>query len=269
MSTDFDSLRLMSGQVFTPGAPVNERDLFAGRLDQLNRIIEALSQRGYHSVLYGERGVGKTSLANILVTHLSQYGYVIARANCDAGDTFTSIWRKAFTDINFNRPVTGPGFLAKPEISVENIAQRLPAVVNPDDVRRLMTDLSRHVRVLVILDEYDRIADRQVATLVSDTIKALSDFGVPASLLLIGVANSVDDLIEGHRSIERALVQIPMPRMSNDEIGQILATGVARLGMTMDEAARSHVVSLSQGLPYIAHLLALHSVSSAITDGST
>lgn len=45
-------------KVFTPGSPVNERDLFAGRILQISTLIEATSQRGYHAVLYGERGVG-------------------------------------------------------------------------------------------------------------------------------------------------------------------------------------------------------------------
>ena len=46
---------------FHTGSPVNGRDLFAGRLDQLQKLMDGVSQRGYHAVLFGER-VGKTSL---------------------------------------------------------------------------------------------------------------------------------------------------------------------------------------------------------------
>ncbi len=52
--------------VFTPGVPVHSRDLFVGRFDQIMLVTAALSQPGQHVVLYGERGVGKTSLANVL-----------------------------------------------------------------------------------------------------------------------------------------------------------------------------------------------------------
>jgi hypothetical protein len=38
-------------------------------------------------------------------------------------------------------------------------------------------------------------------------IKVLSDNSVPATLVLVGVADSVDALIVEHQSIERALVQ--------------------------------------------------------------
>ena len=54
------------GEVFTPGAPVDRFALFAGRTPQIMSVVDAINQRGQHVVLYGERGVGKTSLANIL-----------------------------------------------------------------------------------------------------------------------------------------------------------------------------------------------------------
>lgn len=258
-----------AGQVFTPGSPVNELDLFAGRLDQLSRITGALSQRGYHAVLYGERGVGKTSLANILIPFLQQRGYLIARVNCDAGDSFSSIWRKAMRDITHTQPQLGIGFTATPTQTITSMADRLPAVVQPDDVRRLLTELSTQMPTLIILDEFDRVMDMQVSVLVADTIKALSDFGAAASLLLIGVASSIDELVIGHQSIERALVQIPMPRMSNDEIAQIFDKGMQRLGMQMDGSAVGHLRHLSQGLPYIAHLLALNSTRAALAARTT
>jgi hypothetical protein len=45
---------LLAGSVFTPGSPVSERDLFAGRQAQITRIMEAVSQKGFHAVLYGD-----------------------------------------------------------------------------------------------------------------------------------------------------------------------------------------------------------------------
>jgi hypothetical protein len=42
---------MLAGSVFTPGSPVSERDLFAGRQDQIKRIMEAVSQKGFHATL--------------------------------------------------------------------------------------------------------------------------------------------------------------------------------------------------------------------------
>jgi ATP-dependent Clp protease ATP-binding subunit ClpA len=47
------------------GAPIDEEDLFAGRSHEVRRILEAVFARSKHVVLFGERGVGKTSLSNV------------------------------------------------------------------------------------------------------------------------------------------------------------------------------------------------------------
>ena len=254
--------------MFTPGAPVNEKDLFSGRIEQIGKVLSAISQRGYHGVLYGERGVGKTSLSNILHSMLpSREGWVIARVNCDGDDTFSSLWRKAFSDVTVTTDHQSLGFISGTIKATQTIADGLPADLSPDLVRRQLGALAQQANTLFIFDEFDRILNQQVARLMADTIKALSDFSVNSTILLIGVADSVDDIVAGHQSIERALVQIPMPRMSPEEIGKIIKTGFDRLGMAIDPAASKEILNLSQGLPYIAHLLALHSGKSALIKG--
>lgn len=263
-----DALRVRAGQVFTPGSPVNGRDLFAGRLDQLQKLMDGVSQRGYHAVLFGERGVGKTSLANMVVQVMQMNGYIVSKVNCDASDSFDSIWRKALRDITYTNKSVSPGFLPVTQSTITSVASTLPEVLTPDEVRRTLTMMGAHAPVLIILDEFDRLLHGCAASVgISDTIKALSDFGVNASIVLIGVADSVTELVAGHGSIERALVQIPMPRMSAEEIAQIVENGLARLGMTIDQGAKSHLVHLAQGVPYIAHLLALYSTRMALQEG--
>jgi hypothetical protein len=46
-------------QIFTPGAPIQTRDLFSGRKEQLDRAIEAITAPGRHPIVFGQRGVGK------------------------------------------------------------------------------------------------------------------------------------------------------------------------------------------------------------------
>jgi hypothetical protein len=58
---------MQSGQVFTPSAPIDNQALFAGRVNQLNRIIGAVSQRGQHAILFGERGVGNSGRLSSIV----------------------------------------------------------------------------------------------------------------------------------------------------------------------------------------------------------
>ena len=56
---------ILSSQAFNPSGPVSDRDLFAGRESQLTDILGAVGQSGQHAILFGERGVGKTSLASL------------------------------------------------------------------------------------------------------------------------------------------------------------------------------------------------------------
>ena len=62
-----EMLDFEAGKVFTPAVPVSERELFSGRIDQLRRVFDAINQHGQHAIIFGERGVGKTSLANIIL----------------------------------------------------------------------------------------------------------------------------------------------------------------------------------------------------------
>src|SRR6266566_6918036 len=106
-------LRVEANKVFNPSAPVDERALFAGRVAQIGQLLDAISQRGQHALIYGERGVGKTSLANVLRPWLEAIGESVLalRVNCDGSDTFTTVWRKIFSEIYVSRTKRGTGFL--------------------------------------------------------------------------------------------------------------------------------------------------------------
>ena len=118
MPPDLQALSFQTGSIFTPGAPINEKDLFAGRSEQVEKIIDAVSQRGCHAILYGERGVGKTSLSNMISAFLAnRLSFVISRTNCDISDSYSSLWTKALKDIEASKrqpqtrisePATGP-----------------------------------------------------------------------------------------------------------------------------------------------------------------
>lgn len=267
---DYDQLAILAGTTFTPGTPVNERDLFAGRLEQLNKVGDAVSQLGYHAVLYGERGVGKTSLANI-ISQLEMSGreLVPCKVTCDASDSYVTLWRKAFQEISVISVQTGFGFGSNDEAAPLSLEQQIEESVSPNDIRRLLTRLTKPVDLLIIFDEFDRINSLQVIGLMADTIKTLSDGAVRATVLIVGVADSVDSLIANHASIERALVQVPLPRMSSPEIKQILERGLARLSMTATRPALAEMIELSQGLPYITHLLGLHISRAALSAQQT
>lgn len=237
-------------QLFTPGAPIDEDALFAGRAKQIDQLIETVLQKGRHAIIYGERGVGKTSLARTFRSRLLSPVKELqaVQINCDPADDFSSLWKKVFTDLSYENGE-----------SVEAARQ-----ISPDRVRRVLASFDLNTTPIIILDEFDKLTNAEARGLVANTIKSLSDYSVPATLILVGVANSIDALLAEHQSISRALEQVPMPRMKARELEEIVSTRLARLGMKMSKPAMAQVVGLSSGLPHYAHLLGLYAVRSAL-----
>ena len=94
--------------VFSPSAPINTDEFFYGRIKQLEKVVDAVRERGQHAVLYGERGVGKTSLANIIDSRLR--GIFTFKVTCNRTETFKDIWIKIFKKVTFVQKTQGAGF---------------------------------------------------------------------------------------------------------------------------------------------------------------
>ncbi|MFC7243695.1 AAA family ATPase [Catellatospora aurea] len=264
---DFLSMVARINRVFRPSVPIDDRDLFAGRIAQLQSLVEIATTDGQHGVVYGERGVGKTSLASVCRSALANSRqFVAVKINCDVTDNFASIWGK-FVDALSRMHESGelPTGSVK---AIERAAEALGAMeVGPREAVDGLTILAKAHSVVVFIDEFDTVLDDMTKTLFANTVKALSDYNVRATIIFVGVADTVDELIMEHESIGRNLVQILMPRMNSEELQDIVKTGLRAAEMTAEPAAISQLVRLSQGLPHYTHLLAQKAARSAASGG--
>lgn len=246
-------LRATCVNTFTPGKPLTQLDLLSGRESEISKVLEAVMSPGQHAAIFGERGVGKSSLANLIsdmVFMAGKHGYRNASVNCSASISFTDIWRSVFRQLGLNS---------------DEVSKILGDSPNSEDIRHLFEQVGSSS--IVIIDEFDRVEDL-VGSAMSDTIKTLSDRSIPTTLVIVGVADSVEHLIFEHRSIDRALIQVQMPRMSRDELIEVVTNGMARMPeLTLDILLAQRIAELSKGLPHFTHLLAKHSVLSAIDSG--
>ncbi|MEX2015816.1 MAG: AAA family ATPase [Candidatus Hydrogenedentales bacterium] len=164
---------------FSPGAPIDDLDLLAGRVQELRQMVDAVVQRGHHAILYGERGVGKSSLANTFSVRLISptRNRVAISVRCDPSDDFSAIWHKVFRRL--------------PQRSTNP----LPIGILPDDVVVELQTFDLNTVPIIILDEFDKVQDEDAKVLTSNLIKSLSDDSVRATIIVVGVADSVDQLL--------------------------------------------------------------------------
>lgn len=260
---EWETLSLRAGSIFTPSAPINSEELFRGRTAQVRNVVDAINQPGRHAILFGGRGVGKTSLGKILplkLVALEPCPIIAPFITCDSSDDYSSIWRKAFLEIRY---------LAKdPEPSEDEYdrIEDMKTTWTPFEVRRELEKYTDRGLLYVVIDEFDKVEDPEARQRIADTIKLLSDHVVAATLVIIGVADDATGLIDDHQSIDRCLAQISMPRMPRPESESIITVGLKKLDMTIVPDALHEIVGLSKGLPTYAHVLALHSSRAAIDD---
>lgn len=265
---DWERLWLNAGRTFRPNVPVDIKDVFAGRREQIRRVLDVIVQAGQHAIIFGERGVGKTSLANVISQYITasedELPLISSRINCENDDSFASTWRKVFNEIELTQTTELMGFDRSVRQVQVNANQLLgDAEPTPDVVRRVLTIMGTRTTPILVVDEFDRLPQSSRRAF-ADLIKTLSDHATPATVVLVGVADSVERLLEEHQSLSRSLVEIQMPRMAGVEIREIVKQGSVKLGMQIAPDALARVTDLAQGLPHYAHLLGLHAARAAI-----
>lgn len=248
---DWRTIRFECEQAFTPGTPIKTSELFAGRSSQIQKLTQRIRSPGSHAVVYGERGVGKSSLVNVFRfiadANASRIQYI--RVAGVADDTFTSLMNKVFKRITVDR--NGE----RVKMSEEYTGRAITA----DDVFLEFENFSPATTPIIVIDELDKIESRSVTKELAETIKLVSDEGSNVTFFVVGIADSVAELIEGHESIDRAMSQVEMPRMKDNEIIEVVHSRVKKLGFRITEDALWDCVFLSKGLPFYAHLIGLHS----------
>lgn len=241
-------------EVFSPSAPIKQKDLFFGRMTQLEKVADAINESGQHAILYGERGVGKTSLANIMFDSYTNLFPV--KITCNRQDDFKSLWARAFSKVQVAKTTKGLGFNAEDKMTIIDIGKQIEQneIVTPATVEQLICKLSKW-RFLFIFDEFDNIRNRKIRIAFADLIKSLSDNVDKTTIVLVGIAENVDLLIGNHRSLERCLKQVKMPRMSDNEASAIIENGLSKLDISIPKSIKEKILEFSSGFPHYIHLL--------------
>jgi Cdc6-like AAA superfamily ATPase len=234
--------------------PVTTRDRFSGRHDALAQLIAAIEEQRVHVVVYGERGIGKTSLAHVFADTAREARYIVLYGSCGTDGRFDEIFRAFAAKIPmlFHRSVLPTTVEVELALNFDSLLPAGP--FGPREVSDLFADVVG-TRVILVLDEYDRIADSHFRRDVAELIKNLSDRAARVQLVITGVASNLDELIGFAPSIRRNIVGLPMRPLNLAEVAEILRLGEQAAGLKFADAAISMIATMSNGSPYLVRLL--------------
>lgn len=248
---DWEFLRAAAQNLFKPKSPIDDDKLFAGRISQIGDILDAVYEDGGHAVIFGERGVGKTSLARIVDKKIAPIiqNLRVHHVSCGTNDDFYTIWGNAFNNFEAGneRPAT---YFRKND--------------NPYEIYNALTGLDQTQYNLFIFDEFDRITDPKTLHLMGDLIKHFSNHPINITIIVVGVGQTLMQLFSGHESISRCCAQIKMPRMSPVELKEVINERIPKIGFSLEGGVEAAIVKLSQGMPGYVHLLGQLALKAAI-----
>lgn len=273
---------------FTPDLPIDSPDRFSGRKVQIDSVVDSLFQlsnnQPRHTIITGDRGIGKSSVLTQVKNIAEGEMDLLKRLEIDPGvDQFDFIcaWHDCSTDQNPS--ILASGILKQLENRFKSIFSGLKLELNIAGILKVgekdssvstiseisekfctdLTTISNQIKdkeksgVILFFDELDRVKpDSGVATFFKLSAEKLSRDKVKnISFFAAGITGAIQNLEKEHGSIYRTFKDVPLPKLEESEVKQILETGFNTVNCTYDAVVIKNVFDLSAGYPEPVHLL--------------
>ncbi len=285
---------------FTPNRPIDDPDRFFGRSDPVNEMIDSLYQvksgNPKHTIVTGDRGVGKSSLLmqvfltatgdNRLTDRLAidrgtpKYNFATVWHDVDSSQSafdlalavlskFESTFQKLIKGINLEIDLAGFAKLNADKQHPANMTQLIDEFVKRVSKLHATSKANGKDGILIFVDELDRIrTDSMIASFFKLTSERLARDGQKnMAFICAGITGAIQKLEEEHASILRTFRDVPLPRFEKDEVSTILRDGFESTKHAIDIADFSQRAwDVTVGLPEPTHLLGSEMLS-VDTDG--
>lgn len=254
-------------ETLSPAFPIRSIELLRGREKELETIRRALVMPGRHVFIFGDRGVGKSSLAHTAANvYQSSDGAPITVSGSSDG-TFTSIIANiAYQALNRSRiqkiettrirsfTWRGLSLGENREISPVDISAQLSTI---GDAIGLLAEVGAlHSRApIIVLDEFDTIANVDERNKFASLLKMIGDQEVPIKFVFTGVGFSLDGLLGAHQSAYRQLATIELDRLGWEGRREIAMQAAHAFELDLDDNIAWRIAIVSDGFPYFVHLI--------------
>jgi hypothetical protein len=260
----------MLGKVVSASRPIQSVEKLMGREKSLAEIEKALYAPGRHIFVFGDRGVGKSSLA-ATAAHLYQSSDatpIFVSGSKD--DTFKTIVANIVyqalgrTRTSIVKTTKTAGFEwrglkigASSEVSWPDIAAQIRSV---GDAAELLKEVAQFhsERPIVVIDEFDTIADVDERGKFAALMKLLGDQSVSLKFIFTGIGKSLDELLGAHQSAHRQLLTLELPKLGWDGRRDIVNAATREFGLSVDNDVCWRIAAVSDGYPYYVHLITEH-----------
>jgi hypothetical protein len=263
---DEDAFKEILRKNLTPARAISSPEHLKGRARALTQIDRAFNSPGKHIFIFGDRGVGKTSLAQtaafihqpasadpILLAcgempFLSTVRDAVKRS-LPAGD---AVFQKK-VEHKLKAGIGGFGY----DMSRSLTSGVVPPIESINDAVQLVKFVGEfHSKEpVIIFDEFDQLADDGQRKACAELIKQVSDQALKVRFIFCGIGTSLEDLIGVHLSTGRYLSPVFLERLPHDARWEIIQSAAAAMRVTVGHGHLVRIGQISDGFPSYIHLI--------------
>ncbi len=262
---------------FTPGIPVPV-EFFVGRRPQIellrNKVRNSVSGRVEVGFVVGERGIGKSSLASFIRALAEKDFGVLGVHTFLGGITKLEDMVEKILDSLVKESMEAPWYGKIAELFQTYIRQvgLFGVSVAFEAPQKEMTQLTRGFipalrtitekikddrrGLLLILDDINGLADSvKFANWVKSLVDEIATSGkpLPLCLLLVGIDERRNTLIQHQPSLDRILDVVEIKAWSEDETREFYSRNFDKAGIEVQQGVVDLLAEYCGGLPVIAH----------------
>lgn len=278
---------LQPNDVFTPGKlPIRPTNVYAARGEAEELFLKTL-RRAMIPVVFGEYGVGKTSMARYALRKEDKENLLVnieSVADKSLDDIFSRCLEKlgysvqtkrlgSITSSNSHEQSGQAGISAGGWINALIASKRTKAsgtseqieeqfsVTSPTDSK--LIEICEDAGIVLLIDELHRATP----AFTSDLSKFIKSYGNANChkfrIVLLGTSSDASRLVSSDPGIDRLIQEVHLKSMTPGESHFVVSKGMSDLAISIDEPTIERIVRTSVGSPSILQYLSLELAEAA------
>ena len=284
-----ESLEKILEKILTPARPTMTRELLYGRAKELDDIVDCLRMSGGTPFVFGNRGVGKTSLARTAAQEISKSDREPIYVACSPDAPALTLLREVAVQLSelaakldkkglFRNLSVEAGLNASPlgispslKFAHKVARSEAPAITDANEAVRIIRGFDKVIpdskETVVVLDELEEM-DPNSRKDLAFFVKQIGDQLIETRFILVGIADNVHQLVGAHQSVPRYLRNVELGPLRPQELMDIVSHAAEQVGVAIHEDILYRIAIIGNGYPHFAHLMGLALLIEAIKHGS-